>query len=313
MSYFNVTILGCGSATPTLRHMPSAQLVRYRQMSMLVDCGEGTQLQLRRYGCSFAKINHIFLSHLHGDHFLGLPGLLSTMALHGVEGAVTVHTFAEGVNVLRPLLDMVCRERPFTLRFNTVDPKGGIVYEDNHIAVEAFPLYHRVPCVGYIFREKPKRRHIDGEAVRFYGVPHYAMDALRDGADYTTADGTVVPNDRLTRAADAPASYAYCSDTAYNPSVAEAVRGVDVVYHEATYDDAQEHKAGPRGHSTARQAARIALKAGAKVLVLGHYSKTITDSDVLAAQAAEEFPATIAANEGMVIDIGDIAAAHAGR
>jgi len=171
MSYFSVTILGCGSATPTLRHMPSAQLVRYRQQAMLVDCGEGAQLQLRRYGCSFAKISHIFISHLHGDHFLGLPGLLSTMALHDVQGTVTVHTFAEGAGLLKNILDMLCRERPYKLQFDIIDPANpGTVYSDANLEVVAFPLNHRVPCVGYIFREKPKKRHIDGESVRFYGV-----------------------------------------------------------------------------------------------------------------------------------------------
>ncbi len=304
MSYFSVTILGCGSATPTLRHNPSAQLLTYRQQAMLIDCGEGTQLQLRRYGCSFAKITHIFLSHLHGDHFLGLPGLLSTMALHDVGGTVTIHTFAEGAALIRNILDLVCRDRPYTLKFDIIDPKNpGIVYSDSQLEVEAFPLYHRVPCVGYIFREKPKKRHINGEAAKFYGVPHYAMESLREGADLVLPDGRVIANSLLTKDPDKAMSYAYCSDTTFDPRVAEAIHGVDVVYHEATYGDDMEHKAKPRGHSTARQAARIAAMAEASKLVIGHYSKTVESTDSLVAEATEEFPIVIAANEGLTIEL----------
>ncbi|MDE6196680.1 MAG: ribonuclease Z [Muribaculaceae bacterium] len=305
MGYFNVTILGCGSATPTLRHSPSAQAVRYRNRLMLVDCGEGTQLQLRRYGLSFAKISDIFVSHLHGDHFLGLPGLLSTMALHGVEGAVTVHTFAEGADILRRLMAMFCHETTFTLRYNIITPgQESVLFEDNNLRVTSFPLHHRVPCVGFRFDEKPKRRHIDGPAVKFYDVPHYLMDAIKDGADFTRPDGTIVPNNRLTTPADPSMSYAYCSDTAFDTRVADAVRGVDVLYHEATYGDDRAHNAAPRGHSTAREAGRIAALAGARELILGHYSKTVDDESVLAAQAAEEFAGkVIAANEGLVINL----------
>ncbi len=305
MSYFNVTILGCGSATPTLRHMPSSQAIRYRNRLMLVDCGEGTQLQLRRYGLSFAKVTDIFVSHLHGDHFLGLPGLLSTMALHEVEGSVTVHTFAEGAELLRRLMNVFCKERTFKLEYDIIDPTApGVVLEDNNMVVTAFPLYHRVPCVGFRFDEKPKRLHIDGEAVKFYGVPHYLMNGLREGADFVREDGTVVPNARLTRAADPSKSYAYCSDTAFDARVAEAVRGVDVLYHEATYGDDRAQHAAPRGHSTAREAGRIAALAGAGELVLGHYSKTVQDESILAAEAASEFSGpVIAANEGLVIDL----------
>ncbi|MCM1068266.1 MAG: ribonuclease Z [Muribaculaceae bacterium] len=305
MSYFNVTILGCGSATPTLLHFPSCQAVRYHNRLMLVDCGEGAQLQMRRYGLSFAKVSDIFLSHLHGDHFLGLPGLLSTMALHDVEGCVTVHTFAKGAEMLRRLMDVVCPDRSYTLRFNIIDPADpGVLFEDANLRVSAFKLYHRVPCVGFRFDEKPKRRHIDGEAVRFFGVPHYMMNAIKDGADFTLPDGRVIANNRLTTDADPAMSYAYCSDTAFDPRVADAVRGVDVVYHEATYGDDRAHNAAPRGHSTAREAGRVAAAAEAARLVIGHYSKTVLDEDALAAQATEEFGGVvIPAREGLVIDL----------
>ena len=304
MSYFSVTILGCGSATPTLRHNPSAQLLRYRQHSMLIDCGEGTQLQMRRFGCSFSKIPDVFLSHLHGDHFLGLPGLLSTMALHDIGGRVTIHTFAEGAELIDKVLSLVCRERSYQLDFNIIDPANpGIVYSDSQLEVEAFPLYHRVPCVGYIFREKPKKRHINGEAAKYFGVPHYAMESLRDGADLVLPDGRVIENSRLTTDPDPVMSYAYCSDTAFDPRVAEAVKGVHTIYHEATYGDDMAIKAKPRGHSTARQAARIAAMAEASRLIIGHYSKTVEDTSVLVQQATEVFPSVTAANEGLVIEL----------
>ncbi len=304
MGNFKVTILGCGSATPTVRHFPSAQAVTYGNRIMLIDCGEGTQLQLRRFGLSFSKITDIFISHLHGDHFLGLPGLLSTMSLHQVSGHVTVHTFAECASIMQQLLQLVCRERTYELEFNIIDPGApGVLLDDKYLTVRAFSLSHRVPCVGFRFDEKPKLRHIDGESAKFYGVPHYAMQSLREGADWINADGQTIPNSRLTIDPTPSHSYAYCSDTAFNPHVAKSVKGVDVLYHEATYGDDAGSKAEERGHSTARQAAQIAALAGAGRLVIGHYSKTITNEEVLVRQASEVFPNVIAAREGLTIDL----------
>ncbi len=303
MSIFNVKILGCGSANPTLRHGMSAQLLTYQKHQMLIDCGEGTQLQLRRFGGNFARIDHIFVSHLHGDHFLGIPGLLSTMALHSIEGAVTIHTFKDGAEMLRRIIDYVCRDRSFALKFDIIDPKNpGIVYEDDNLTVKAFPLYHRVPCVGYRFDEKPKKRHIKRDAVDFYGLPHYMFNDIKDGMDIILPDGRVIPNEHLTTDPTPSMSYAYCSDTAFDMRVAEAVAGVDTIYHEATYRDADEYKAAPRGHCTARQAGMIAQAAGARRLVLGHYSSSIKNEAELAVQAAEEFKGeVIAGNEGLEI------------
>lgn len=305
MSIFNVKILGCGSASPTLRHFPSAQLLTSYKHQMLIDCGEGTQQQIRRYGGNFSRIDHIFLSHLHGDHFLGVPGLLSTLALHEIEGAVTIHTFKEGAEVLRKFIDYVCRERTFALHFDIIDPKKEqVVYEDGNLTVRSFPLYHRVPCVGYRFDEKPKRRHIDRAACDFYKVPTYLLNDIKDGMDLVLPDGTVVDNARLTTAPTPSGSYAYCSDTVFDPRVAEAVAGIDTLYHEATYGDDSEYKAAPRGHSTSRQAAQIAEMAGARRLVIGHYSQSIKDEQVLVEQAREVFAGeVIAAHEGMELDL----------
>lgn len=305
MGNFSVTILGCGSATPTLRHFPSAQALSYGNRVMLIDCGEAAQLQLRRFGVSFAKITDIFISHLHGDHFLGLPGLLSTMALHSVGGTVRVHTFAQGAELLSGILDVLCRERPYQLEYDIIDPAApGIVLDDKHLQVRAFPLSHRVPCVGYRFTEKPKLRHINGEAARYHNVPHYAMQSLREGADWISPDGRVVPNAVLTTPPSPSRSYAYCSDTSFNRDVARHVRGVDVLYHEATYGSDNASKATSRGHSTAAEAAEIARMAGVGRLVIGHYSKMITDEEALAAEARQVFADTVAAREGLVIDLG---------
>lgn len=303
MADFKVNILGCGSATPSLRHMPSCQVVDHRDRLMMVDCGEGAQLAMRRMRLKYSRLNNIFISHLHGDHCLGLPGLLSTMALHDIEGTVTVHTFAEGAELFERIINFFCRERSYDLRFNIIKPERAVIYEDKSLTVETFPLYHRVPCVGYIFREKPKLRHINREMVDFYKVPVAMMHSIKEGADFVLPDGTVVANERLTTPAEPAYSYAYCSDTVYNPLVAEAVKGVDVVYHEATYTDDDAEKARQRGHSTAGEAAKIALEAGAKKLIIGHYSKSYADESGHIADACRIFPATIAANEGLTIDI----------
>lgn len=303
MSQFEVNILGCGSATPSLRHLPACQVVDFRGNLMMIDCGEGAQLSMRRQRLKFSRLNRIFISHLHGDHCLGLPGLLSTMALQDKTGTVDVYTFEDGCEVLSRTVDFFCRERPYDLRFNVINPEGGIICDDRAVTVEAFPLYHRVPCVGYIVREKPGLRHLRGDMVQFLNIPVSQLRAIKEGADYTTPDGRHFANEQLTIPATPAMSYAYCSDTRYDERVAESVRGVDVIYHEATYTDESVEKAHSRFHSTATEAARIARAAGARLLVLGHYSKSYVSEEEHLRQARAIFPDTIAADEGMRIDI----------
>lgn len=303
MSQFEVNILGCGSATPSLRHLPACQVVDFRGNLMMIDCGEGAQLSMRRQRLKFSRLNRIFISHLHGDHCLGLPGLLSTLALQDKTGTVDVYTFEDGCEVLSRTVDFFCRERPYDLRFNVISLEGGIICDDRAVTVEAFPLYHRVPCVGYIVREKPGLRHLRGDMVQFLGIPVSQLQAIKEGADYTTPDGRHFANEQLTTPATPAMSYAYCSDTRYDERVAESVRGVDVIYHEATYTDESVGKAHSRFHSTATEAAQIARAAGARLLVLGHYSKSYVSEEEHLRQARAIFPNTIAANEGMRIDI----------
>jgi ribonuclease Z len=304
MSTFEVNILGCGSATPTLRHQPTSQVINHRDRLFMVDCGEGAQLQMRRQRLKFSRLNHVFISHVHGDHCLGLPGLLSTLALHEKGSAITLHIVENGIDFFKRAVDFFCGDTPYQIHFEAI-PRDyrGIIYEDDLLTVEGFPLYHRVPCCGFIFREKPKLRHIRPDMTEFYNVPVRELAAIRGGADFVTPDGVVVPNGRLTTDAEPAMSYAYCSDTVFDERVAKSVEGVDVLYHEATYDDAYAHNARPRGHSTAREAGRIAHMAGVKRLILGHFSKRYLNEDTLLREAMEEFPNVIAANEGMKIEL----------
>ena len=303
MTRLELNILGCGSATMTPRHNPSCQVLNVRDNLMMIDCGEGAQLGVRRMGLKPMRLNHIFISHLHGDHCFGLPGLVSTMALLGRTGSLTIHTFKDGADLFSRMLDYFCRERPFEVRFNIIDTHKRVIYEDDAVTVTTFPLLHRVPTVGFLIAEKPKLRHIIGEEVARLGVPHYAMNSLRQGEDWLAPDGTLVPNDRLTTPPDPCISYAYCSDTKFSRRVIKHIEGVDWLYHEATYDDSLRIKAHKRYHSTSLEAATVAREAGVKQLILGHFSKRYLDETPLLDEARSIFPNTRLANEGLVIDL----------
>lgn len=307
MSDFRLHILGCGSAAPTPRHNPSCQVVERRGELMMIDCGEGAQSMMRRMRLKFSRLRHIFISHLHGDHCFGLPGLLSTLALHETGGTVTVHIHREGADLFGRMMEQFCGPVSYSLEWDVIDPlESRVLVDGGDMTVECFPLNHRIGCSGFIFREKAKPRHMIGDMADYYGVPPYRRREIRLGADFVMPDGTVVPNSRLTRPGDRAGSYAYCSDTMASRRVAAAVAGVDTVYHEATYGDDNAPLARRRGHSTAREAGDIAAMAGARRLIIGHYSKRYTDVEVLRREAAEAFPGpVIAANEGMTIDLLD--------
>ncbi|MCM1021876.1 MAG: ribonuclease Z [Muribaculum sp.] len=306
MSQFCVNYLGCGSATPTLRHQPSCQVINFRDNLFMIDCGEGAQLSMRRQRLKFSRLNHIFLSHLHGDHCLGVPGLLSTLALTGRDGGqLTLHTFKEGAEMFERMMKFFCHGMTYDIRYNIINPKapaGEVIFETDSLQVSTFPLVHTTECVGFLFREKPKQRHIIREMTDFYQVPIAQLPLLREGRDFVTADGKIVPNKVLTTDADPAYSYAYCSDTVYTPTLSEVLEGVHTIYHEATYTDEYASKSKERGHSTASQAARIALAAGAQRLVLGHYSKRYADESVHLAEASAIFPNTILSNEGLKLN-----------
>lgn len=299
-----VHYLGCGSATPTHRHLPSCQVVEFRGRLLMIDCGEGAQLQMRRMHLKFSRLRHIFISHLHGDHFLGLPGLLSTLALHDTDGKVTIHAFAEGIEVLRHIMKVFCRDTPFEIEYHAIACEDTVIVDEKSYTVRTVPLQHRVPAVGFVIAEKPGARHLQGDMVKWLGVPVSQLAAIKAGADYTAPDGTVYANSRLTTDPTPAKSYGYCSDTAFDPAVARAFAGVGTLYHEATYCADSLAKAAPRGHSTAAQAGEAASLAGASRLVLGHYSQSYDNDECFAAEAATTFAGeVIAAHEGLTIEL----------
>ena len=304
MAEFNLNILGCGSALPTTRHLATSQIVDLRDKLYMIDCGEGTQVQMRRMRVRFGRLAHIFISHLHGDHCFGLPGLISTLGMLGRTGELVVHGPKEVETYLRPVMDLFCRGMEFEVRFNPVDTRShSLVMEDRSLSVYSIPLKHRIPTCGYLFAEKPKEAHIIREMTDFYQVPVRCMKDIKQGQDYVTPEGEVVPNSRLTRPAAPPKRYAFCSDTAYNRSIIPIIEGADLLYHEATFAECDLARAKETFHSTARQAAEIARDAHVKRLVIGHYSARYEDLSELHREAEAVFPGTILGNEGTVIPV----------
>lgn len=304
MADFNLNILGCGSALPTTRHLATSQVVDLRDKLYMIDCGEGTQVQMRNMRIKFSRLNHIFISHLHGDHCFGLPGLLSTLGMLGRTGDLVIHAPKEIENYMRPVLDTFCKGMPYEVRFNHVDTRNhSLIMEDRSLSVYSIPLKHRIPTCGFLFAEKPKEAHIIREMTDFYQVPVKWMKDIKQGKDYITPEGEVIPNARLTRPSAPAKRYAYCSDTAYSPSIIPIIEGVDLLYHEATFMESDKARAKETFHSTARQAAEIARQANVKRLVIGHYSARYEELSELHKEAQEVFPGTILGNEGMVLPI----------
>lgn len=303
MAEFSIHTLGCGSAKPTLRHQPSSTVVDHRDTLYMVDCGEGAQRQFQAQRLKFSRLRHIFLTHLHGDHVLGLPGLLSSLSLGSQGGRITVHTFADGIDILRRILDYFARELSFELEFHEIKPEDALILDTPSMTVRTVRLEHRVPCVGYVFEEKPKPRHIIRDMVDFHGVPYSMMNRIKLGEDFVKPDGTVVPNSRLTTDADRSLSYAHMSDTIYMPTLAEKIGPVDLLFHETTYLDCNEAEAKARFHCTARQAATVARDAGARALLTGHYSSRYKDDEGFRREAETIFPRVILNREGLVTDL----------
>jgi ribonuclease Z len=306
MEPFHVQILGCGSAKPTTLHTTSSQLVSLREKMFMVDCGEGTQIQMARYHASYARLNHIFISHLHGDHCFGLIGLICTLGMLGRGHAATlhIHAFPELERLMRPWLDFFCRDMAYEVAFHPFQPDvPEVIYDDRSLTVTTIPLHHRMPCCGFLFREKPTPRHIRREMIDFYQIPFSQINIIKNGGDFTTEKGSVIPNERLTTPPNPVRSYAYCSDTAPARSIIPLIKGVDVLYHDATFATTDASRAKETFHSTAAQAAEIAAAAEVGKLVLGHYSSRYTDVQPLLDEALPIFPHTILAEEGMKIPI----------
>ena len=304
MAGFYIHILGCGSALPTMRHLPTSQVIDVRDKLYMIDCGEGAQLQMRRMRIRFSRLTHIFITHAHGDHCFGLPGLISTLGMLGRLGDLFVHGPAELRPFLRSALDTFCRGMSYRVVFCPVNThEAAVVLDDPSLTVYSIPLKHRIPCCGYLFAEKPKEPHIIREMIDFYHIPVREIQFIKQGKDYVTEDGKVVPNSRLTRPADPPRRYAFCSDTAYYPPVVPQIEGADLLYHEATFSEKDLPRANETFHSTARQAATIARDAHVKRLIIGHYSARYDNLDDILREASEVFPATTLAAEGMCINL----------
>ena len=304
MADFSINILGCGSALPTTRHLATSQIVDLRDKLYMIDCGEGTQIQMRNMRIRFGRLNHIFISHLHGDHCFGLPGLISTLGMLGRNGELVIHGPKEVETFMRPVMDLFCRGLEFEVRFNPINTyEHSLVMEDRSLSVYSIPLRHRIPTCGYLFEEKQKEPHIIREMTDFYQVPVRWMQALKQGKDYITPEGEIIPNSRLTRPATPPKRYAFCSDTAYCPSIIPIIEGVDLLYHEATFAECDLPRAKETFHSTARQAAEIARAAHVGKLLIGHYSARYEDVTPLLQEAKAIFPQTMLANERMVLSL----------
>lgn len=306
MEKFDIHILGCGSALPTTKHLPSTQIVNVRDKLFMIDCAEGCQLQLRKTGLKFSRMNHIFISHLHGDHCFGLIGLISTFDLLGRTSQLHIYSPGETLEkLLRPWLDFFCRDMGYDVVFHAFSPNHSeTIYEDRSVTVSTIPLKHRVPCCGFFFKEKAPLPHIRREMVDFLHIPFFAINAIKEGGSWEDENGRVWSHEELTVAPAAKArSYAYCSDTMPVAKNTELVHGADLLYHEATFGAEAAARAKETGHSTATQAAQFAAQAEVGRLVIGHFSARYDDERVLLKEAKETFADTVLAYEGMKIEL----------
>lgn len=304
MEKFELDILGCGSALPTTRHFPTSQIVNVRDKLFMIDCGEGAQLQFRKSHLKFSRLNHIFISHLHGDHCFGLLGLISTLNLLGRTAELHIHSPKGLETLLTPMLDFFNRQMTYKVLFYEFDTKEPmLIYEDRSLMVTTIPLRHRMPCCGFLFAEKRRPNHIIREMVDFYQVPVYELNRIKNGADYVTPEGKTVSNNLLTRPSAPSRSYAYCSDTIYLPSIVEQIKGVDLLFHEATFANEDALRAKETFHTTAAQAAEIARRAEVKKLLIGHFSARYEDENVLLQEASAIFPDTQLAKETLCVSV----------
>ena len=301
---FSVTILGSSSAKPTANRHPSAQAVNVHEQYYLVDAGEGVQQQLVRYGINPLKIRAVFISHLHGDHVFGLVPLISTLALYGRKTPLRVFAPAPFGEILACHLRYFDSELPYDVAWTEVDTtKHALLMENRTLEVWSIPLRHRVPCAGFLFREKEPPLNVEKFKIAKYGLSIAQITAAKRGEDVVLDSGETIPNACLTYRPYAPRSYAYLSDTNYSAKAAGLCKGVDLMYHEATYAAAEQRSAKDRGHSTTADAAKAALKAGARRLVIGHYSSRYKDESQLVEEARALFPESYPATEGTTYSI----------
>jgi ribonuclease Z len=299
-----LTILGSGSATPTLTRNPTSQFLQIDGKCLLIDCGEGTQMQLMKFQLKSSKIDTILISHLHGDHYFGLPGLLSSMHLMGRTAALKLIAPPELNVILKEQFSISQTILNYPIEFiATQNEIAKTVLENSSFSIQTFPLNHRIPCTGFIVREKEKPRNIRQDIIEMYKPELSQFKAIKAGADLVLPNGQVIPNKLITNDPSKPVSYAFCSDTAPSESVFEFLVDIDCLYHEATFDEELVQRAKETFHSTARQAALVAKRSNVKQLIIGHFSSRYREIETLLAQAQSVFPFTRAAFDGMFLQI----------
>lgn len=302
---FDVTILGSNAAIPAHNRYPSAQMLNYNGNMFLIDCGEGTQFKINQYGIKRGRLDNIFISHLHGDHYFGLIGLLTTFNLNWREHALNIF----GPPGLEEIISVHFKHSQTQLKYDihfhpVIADKARLIYDDNSISVETIVLKHRLPTTGFLFKEKKHLRRIISEKITEYNIPYHRISEIKEGDDFITEDSRIIPNSELTAEPPAPRSYAYCSDTAYHESIVEQIREVNTLYHEATFIHEHAARAQETFHSTTKQAADIAKMAHAGKLLIGHFSARYDNLNLLLNESREVFPATYLAEEGKTFPVG---------
>lgn len=299
MNSFSVTILGSSSALPTSQRFPTSQVVRLNEQLYLIDCGEGTQIQLRKFGFKMGKINHIFISHLHGDHIYGLPGLISSLALYGKKGELHIHAHSDLQQMMEGMMKFMNEITDLKVKYHPLNfRRDAVIFEDKKIRITSFPLKHRISCCGFLFQELPSDLHLDKQALERYDVPVSQRLNIKNGADLILPDGSVISNKKLTFPSSPPRSYAFCTDTLFLKEIVPTIEGADLLYHEATFAEDLADLARKTFHSTSVQAAELAKLAHVKKLVIGHFSSRYKSISTLQEEARTIFPETYAANDG---------------
>jgi len=302
---FRLTILGSSSAMPTSERYPTAQVLHVPGRFFLIDCGEGTQHQLRKNRINYSKISHIFISHLHGDHFFGLIGLISTLVLQGRKSELHIYAHSELQRYTKFQMEFLEMDTPgFPIIFHPLNfKKPQVIFESKKIKVTSFPLMHRIPCCGFRFDEQPKAANIIKEKIKEHNIPIREIKNIKAGADFVTESGETIPNSQLVIPPPSPGSYAFCSDTAYNEAMLPEISGVDLLYHEATFAESEATVARETFHSTGTEAAQIAKASGAKKLLIGHFSSRYKDHSVILEEARRIFPNTEIAEDNSTFEL----------
>ena len=302
-----LTILGCDSAIPTVDKHQTAQLLNINERFFLIDCGENTQVQLRRYELSFQRIHHIFISHLHGDHYFGLIGLITSMHLLGRKKELHVYAHSRLKEIINIQLSASNIDLNYPLFFHILPEDSEVVlYKDDSVEISNILLNHTIDCSGFIFKELKYKRKLIKEKIEEYNIPFDRYIDLKNGLDYVSKNGNIISNDLLTIHDSLPRSYAYCSDTRFFSDIISKIRGVDLLYHEATFCHDLKERAFDTGHSTTKDAATIAKEANVKRLMLGHYSKRYSDLNDLLLESRDIFANTFLSKSGDTIDFNDI-------